>query len=205
MVSWDIYLLRPFLAQKQVLLPGRQRQRLQLFNKLPFLIRQFSISYHYSASLFVESMKKKKAPNMLFEPLHPNQILAMAAHYDTALVESKLSMRLPTYQRIRPLLNPLPAARKEVEVLSENFKGIFAMDEMASESNFKASASDFGIIHLAMHGLLDNQAPILSSLAFTEDFDSTENNFLQAYEISKLNLNAKLVVLSACETGLWKI
>jgi len=52
-----------------------------------------------------------------------------------------------------------------------------------------------------MHGLLDSKNPILSSLVFTENNDSIENNFLQAWEISKMELNAELVVLSACETG----
>jgi CHAT domain-containing protein len=52
-----------------------------------------------------------------------------------------------------------------------------------------------------MHGLLDAQNPTLSALAFSEDGDSIENNFLQAYEISQMQLNANLVVLSACETG----
>ena len=45
---------------------------------------------------------------------------------------------------------------------------------------------------------------VLSSLGFTEDGDSIENNFLQAYEISKMKLKADLVVLSACETGYGK-
>ena len=69
------------------------------------------------------------------------------------------------------------------------------------KEKFKEKAGDYAVIHLAMHGLLDPNAPILSSLAFTEDGDSVENNFLHAYEISKMKLNADLVVLSACETG----
>lgn len=38
-------------------------------------------------------------------------------------------------------------------------------------------------------------------MAFTEDNDSSENNFLQAYEIAQMELQADLVVLSACQTG----
>ena len=47
-----------------------------------------------------------------------------------------------------------------------------------------------------MHGLLDKNRPMLSSLAFTEDGDSIESNFWQAHEISKMELNADLVVLN---------
>lgn len=41
----------------------------------------------------------------------------------------------------------------------------------------------------------------MSSLAFTKDSDSIESNFWQAHEISKIQLNANLVVLSAYEIG----
>ncbi|MCP4443302.1 MAG: CHAT domain-containing protein, partial [Aureispira sp.] len=65
-------------------------------------------------------------------------------------------------------------------------------------------AKDYGVIHLAMHGILNKKHPILSNLAFTKDDDLEQNNFLHAYEISQLELHADLVVLSACETGYGK-
>ncbi len=164
-----------------------------IYAKLPYLINKYAISYHSSASLWKENNDMPKKNNN-------GQLLAMAAHY--ANMDSMNSyMRLPVNRRLRAKLNPIPAAKFEVEILANEFKGIFCFDTLATERIFKKNAKNFGIIHLAMHGMLNKQFPTLSSLFFTEDNDSIENNILQAYEISRLDLNADLVVLSACETG----
>ena len=55
------------------------------------------------------------------------------------------------------------------------------------------------LIHLATHGLFDEHQGLQSSLAFSTSDNS--NGFLTAEEILDLNLNAELVVLSACNTG----
>lgn len=166
------------------------------YRKLSYLINDFSISYNYSASLWKENKSAPKRKNN-------RQIFAVAANYENKEPAGTMrELRRTSDQRLREALSPLPAARKEVAALAELYTGLFAFDSIAVEAIFKEKAANYAIIHLAMHGLLNPKEPLLSSLAFTEDRDSAENNFLQAYEISKMELNAELVVLSACETGI---
>jgi len=169
----------------------------QDYSNLHYLLKDYTISYNYSATLWKENLEQK-------QPKNNGQMLAMAAHYSVQVNSSHSESRLPVYDRLRQALNALPAARIEVEALEKAYAGFFGFDNLASEKTFKEKAAGYAVIHLAMHGFLDKKNPILSSLAFTEDGDSLENNFLQAYEISKMELNSDLVVLSACETGYGK-
>ncbi|MCP4442702.1 MAG: CHAT domain-containing protein [Aureispira sp.] len=167
------------------------------YSKLSYLLQEYQISYNYSVALWKESKDHNQTQ------INGN-ILGVVANYEYAVEEDKLMHRAPMDKQIRDFLAPLPAARKEVEELAKNFEGNFVFDSLATERFFKEEAGNYGIIHVAMHGLLNNENGALSSLAFTEDGDSIDNNFLQAYEISKMDLNAALVVLSACETGYGK-
>ena len=167
------------------------------YNELHYLVKDYQISYNYSASLWKEN-KESRAKN------NNGELFAIAANYALALDSNRVDLRSPVDRRLRQRLSPLPAARKEVEVLQQLYQGFFAFDSVASESLFKAQAAEYAVIHMAMHGLLNRKEQVLSSLAFTEISDSVENNFLHAYEISKMELNADLVVLSACETGYGK-
>lgn len=159
-----------------------------------YLLNDYSISYTYSATLWKENME---APS----PRNNGQIFGVAADYNLMPDSSMLALRLPPDQWTRGELTALPAARREVETLMEKYEGFFAFDTFASERVVKEMASDYSILHFATHGILNKEQPVLSSLAFTEDSDSTETNFWQAHEISQAQLNADLVVLSACETG----
>ncbi len=166
------------------------------FQRLPYLLNNYQVSYHYSAILWKDQQEHEFSSQNI-----PNgQMLAMASQYQ-GTYENNLTTRLPAHMRLRGELIPLPAAKKEVETLSNAFKGYFGFDTLATERMFKKLANQYDIIHLAMHGVFNEQFPTLSSLVFTEDQDSLEDNLLQAYEIAKLELQAKLVVLSACQTG----
>ncbi|MCP4439407.1 MAG: CHAT domain-containing protein [Aureispira sp.] len=184
----------------EVFLSEQAPQSTTDYNKLHYLVQDYKISYDYSASLWDENeqdyLKAEKGK-------HYELVLACAASYgekpDSATVASRGSRGA-----LRNMLIELPAAKDEVKMLSEMFDGTFLYDKDVNEQFFKEHASEYGIIHLAMHGLLDNSHPILSSLAFTETADSIEDDFLCAYEIAHQHLHAQLVVLSACETGYGK-
>ena len=70
----------------------------------------------------------------------------------------------------------------------------------ATESQFKRLAGGFGMLHLATHGLFNKVNPLLSGLELEADADN--DGLLQVHEVLGLRLNADLVTLSACETGL---
>jgi len=75
------------------------------------------------------------------------------------------------------------------------FKG-----KSATKQQFLDKAGKYQVLHLAMHAHIDDQNPLYSKLVFQQQ-DSDEKTMLETYELYGLNLQAELVVLSACNTG----
>lgn len=190
------------------------------YKKLHYLLNDYNISYGYSATLWKENhLAPPKSNNgemlacaAMYPPLGAEVILAKNRFGVSTYSKGKmlyvdsvlLELRTPYWYHLRSELQSLPAARDEIIALSNRFSGDFILDSVSNEGFFKKNASKYAVVHLAMHGVLEKMRPMLSSLVFTENGDSLEDNFLQAYEISRMNLNADLVVLSACQTGYGK-
>ncbi|HEY0789085.1 MAG TPA: CHAT domain-containing protein, partial [Thermoanaerobaculia bacterium] len=100
-------------------------------------------------------------------------------------------------------------SRKEAEAIAAAAKAATfeALDFDASKETLAATPlRDYPIIHFATHGALDTEHPELSGLVLSL-FDAKgrkRDGFLRLHEIYNLDLDAELVVLSACETALGK-
>ena len=104
----------------------------------------------------------------------------------------------------RSQLAPLPDSRLEVETIARDLPqpSTILLGADATESRFKNLAlNKTAVVHLALHGYADLDYPERSALIFAPDPTGAEDSLLQVREIRRLHLNAKLVTLSACNTG----
>ena len=107
-------------------------------------------------------------------------------------------------------LPPLINAETEAKTIAQLLSTQPLIGAQATKANVFKNIEQARFIHLATHGLIDyvtkagldsTEVPGALALAPT----STDEGLLTAREILNLNLNAKLVVLSACDTGRGKI
>ncbi|MBI5519873.1 MAG: CHAT domain-containing protein [Desulfovibrio sp.] len=99
----------------------------------------------------------------------------------------------------------LPFAEREVGSLSWNYPNMTALTrDKATKEWVTAHIGEFGIIHMAAHGEFDPVNPLFSSLKLSGGKKNADGD-LEAAEIFDLKINADLIVLSACQTGLGKV
>ncbi len=95
-------------------------------------------------------------------------------------------------------LVPLPATGAEAKVLGTTV----LLGKGATEQGLRealAKNARWRAVHLACHGLVDPDRPMLSSLALTPGGD--DDGFLTVLDVFRMKMPADLAVLSACETG----
>jgi len=159
------------------------------YKSLDYLVYHYQIHQHYLLS----DLKNKMSNN---NPQH--FYCGFAPVYDS------IEVALLDDQNIRPYtrsLGELKANTDEVNYVSSLFQGKKYIGEAASEDSFIAISSESGILHLAMHAVVDLRNPMSSMLLFSQKDSSANDNKLKLYEIDGQDIRSQLVVLSACNTG----
>ena len=121
---------------------------------------------------------------------------------------------MPTVQtspdREAQTLYRLPGAEREAIAIAQLNHTQALLGEQATESIVVEQMPKARVIHLATHGLLNYGIPEASLVrdvpgAIALAPSDTDDGLLTSAEILELNLNAELVVLSACDTGRGRI
>ncbi len=164
-------------------LPEKTVHRLR---DIDYLIKSKEINYAYSATL---QFRKNNALS-----LHKTgkKILALAP---TFTIPNRLG------------LAPLAHTKREVQSIKELIpeSDIFTGKD-ATKSLLIDQVGHYQLLHLATHGKSNSDLGDYSFLAFTDNIDVDKTAaLLYAKDIYNLSINADLVVLSACETGIGEL
>jgi len=95
------------------------------------------------------------------------------------------------------------AQREAAEIAKISPKSKVFVRREATEAVLRKYGNSFNYIHFATHGQFNPEAPLKSALLLAPD--SEYNGILTVDKLYSLTLDADLVTLSACETGLSKI
>ncbi|OWY25494.1 CHAT domain-containing protein [Sphingobacteriales bacterium UPWRP_1] len=174
----------------EILLPTLPNSTLADFRTLAplYLLQRYAISYGASATLLLEQQtaaRHQTAAN-LFAGFAPQYIQQPGSNNN-----------LPPETQMQ-----LQGAVQEVEQIAQLTGGQAFLYQTATKDRFKNMAGNYKILHLAMHGVVNDQNPMYSKLLFTQAPGMTpDETELNTYELYTMNLNADLAVLSACSTG----
>lgn len=166
------------------------------FSQLAYLTKQYQISYHYSATLWYRGLNstRKITPKFLaFAPFSTGK--------------SKVLQN--TNRRIN---DSLPESGIEVKAIfklfrRQNLEAQVFLSKAATKERFLRKAKDYNMIHIASHSEANTQNANFARIYFAGcDYTKTDaSGCLLTNEIYNLGLNADLLVLSSCESGVGKL
>jgi len=186
-----------YLPFEVLLSENKQLTKEISYSDLPFLVKKYPVSYGQSASV-LKTLISKPAEEASTRAVGKRLLTMGDPLYDDTSFNDRVK-----YPR-------LEYSGKEIENIASFFSAGSSeiyLRNMATEENFKRNTdlNGFNYLHFATHGLIDEDKPEMSSIVLTTTKNSGEDGLLQATEIFNLKLNADLVVLSACQTGLGKL
>jgi CHAT domain-containing protein/Tfp pilus assembly protein PilF len=145
-----------------------------------FLVERFPLFHDPSASVFGQAMSR--------EPLAGKR----SAH---VLAIGNPDVGDPAYE--------LPFTEREVASIQRDFDAVVALTGPdASEDNLRGRIGQFDIVHIGAHGHFDAANPLFSNLVLAPH---EEDGLLHLHEVTGLDIDAQLLALSACQSGLGEL
>ena len=175
------------------------------FENAKFLLEKYEISYVTTPDQVDKSLQKTRKPNKGILAFG-NPDFDSEEDLEMVLVTSEMSSTQDIMRGEK--LAKLPNSEVEVREIGKAFGGTgnkILVGNEATEEYLKDHAADYRILHFATHFLINDDQPLYSKIVLAQNSKSKEDGYLQTYEVFNMKLNADLVVLSACNTGLGKI
>ena len=175
---------------------------------IDYMIKHFAFSYHYSARLWLHTVNVTSR-----EENRGKSFIGFAPVFSEKTGEGYHVEKLRDIIIDGVRFSRLPGTEKEVRSIIDLFKSkqeqaVGYFHRQASESRFKSiNMKNYSIIHVATHSIKKENNPKLSGLIFAQSQDPSqpEDGILYSGETYNLNLNAELIVLSSCESGIGKL
>jgi len=180
------------------------------FTDLSFLLKQNPISYAQSASV----LKNIKTATKKTKKSHSKELFAIGdpdfGVSEQSTLHKYFSVRKTSQDSVRGGMVRLPYSGQEIQNIANIFddqKVDYYLRDEATEEQIKDNPNldQYRFLHFATHGIINEKKPDFSGLVLAQDENPKEDGYLHTAEIFNLNLNADLVILSACKTGLGKM
>lgn len=194
-------------------LPTNPEQRVILIPQGDLFLVPFAALMNADGNYLIEQHTLLTAPSIHVLDLTRQQRQQRAATENEApLIVGNPAMptvQIPSADWTGRLTN-LPWAEVEATKIADFFGTEAITGNAATESRLKQQMMRPGVLHFATHGLLEYGFPDESGVrdlpgAIALTSGNGEDGLLTAAEIYGMNLNADLVVLSACDTGRGRI
>jgi CHAT domain-containing protein len=144
-----------------------------------YLVQRYNLIFAPSASVFMVCNNRQVKPGSRF----------MGMALSDIVLENK---------------SGLPGTEDEVRKILPLFPdNISTFGKQSTETFVKNNSAGYNFIHFATHGNYNYEQPLYSHLLFPPSDE--DDGRLNVFEVFELNINASLVTLSACETGLGNI
>ncbi len=193
----------------------QQKEEMTTLQFVPYLLKDYTVSYSPSASIWMTLEKNRKAhPGTTTSAQSP--LLAFGDPlYETPVTSHPTALNVRrVYEERGGGFQRLLYSAKEVEKIAKVYgitlpaDSINLREKATTKRLHEMDLTQYRILHFATHAVMGDEIKWLSQPALVlsqSDTDETSDRFLRMEDIFNLRLNAGLVVLSACNTGKGKL